>query len=432
MEKGKTLSASALTSLFIAVLFSVYLLAVGKGGYTSITSFKYGLFLAICGAYAFGLTALFCRRRARPKVGRGVAAVLALMGLFLLFTAVSACLSPYFPQTLLGFHRREGLLTVACYGLCFFGAALFGRPSRRLIAVFAVSVVLFCLVCFSQLLGGNPFHFYPEGLTYYDGNDAYRYEFIGTAGNAGLTGAVLSAAGPLLTTALLRGQGKSRFLLLIPVVMVWAVTLKIRVAAAVAAVFGGTLLLLPSVILRNPAHRRRFALVLLLVVLLAIAGIYCFDIGGGTLHELHALSRGEWDDGFGTGRLFIWRSVAALVPERPLFGGGCDTLGQRMTAEFRRYDAAKDVTYTAAIDAAHNEYLNILVSEGLLAFSAYAAALVLSLALVVRHRQNNAAVIWGSGAFGYGVQAFFGLRVCIAAPFLFLCWGLALAALREE
>ena len=52
-----------------------------------------------------------------------------------------------------------------------------------------------------------------------------------------------------------------------------------------------------------------------------------------------------------------------------------------------------------------------------------AAALVLSLALVVRHRQNNAAVIWGSGAFGYGVQAFFGLRVCIAAPFLFLCWG---------
>ena len=429
------LTPQRVTSVFLAAMATVFLLFVGEGGYTSITHFKYTLFLILCGLYFIAVFfACLVYRRTKGHFPRVcLTAVHGLLLLFLAFTAVSAVVSPYFPHTLIGFHRYEGLLTVVCYVGIAVSVSFFAEFRPWLIRVFAVSVTIFCLICFLQLLGRNPLGLYPEGLNYYDAGTAYRYEFLGTVGNADLTAAVLAVAALALAAAIVRGTGRKRFLLLIPFLSVILVTVFSKVAAAYAAVFGGLLMLIPLALVRDGRRRLLVFLLICCLILAVLFLVFLFDFGNGTLHELHALLHGEWDDAFGTGRLFIWRNVLALVSERPLFGGGCDTLGQRMTAEFQRYDAETGVMYRASIDTAHNEYLNILVNEGALALAAYLGALFLSFIAFLRENSKNAVTaVCGAAMLGYSIQAFFGMRMCITAPFFWLFWGLLLASLRPR
>ena len=423
---------AAVTSIYIFVLFGIFLFAVGRGGYTTITEFKFFCFTLISALYLLALISAIILHRHEIDLRSRWSAVHTFLLLFLLFTAVSAVASPFFPGTLLGFHRKEGLLTVACYLLCFFGVSLFGEIKTIHLKFFTLCTFAFCVFCSIQFLGLNPLGFYPEGLNYYDGNVAYRYEFAGTVGNVDLVGAYLSLAGLVLVGAFVEAKGKDRCFYLIALIVVWATALYIKVAAVVVALFGGTLLLLPLVLIKNTKVRKVCAVILILFILFALLLVYCADIGEGTLHEGHELLHGRWDDHFGTGRLFIWRNVMTLVPERPLFGGGCDTLGQRMTEEFERYDAETGVTYRAVIDAAHNEYLNILVNEGALALIAYSMALLLSFYRFIKTaKRSKTVLIWGCGVAGYAISAFFGIRVCITAPFFFLCWAMMTAAVSR-
>ena len=349
------------------------------------------------------------------------------------FCALSTFLSPFFPDTIIGNHRFEGLVTISIYVLIFLLVSFYGEPKPWLLDVFAVSMLLFCLLCFVQFLGFNPFTLYPEGLNYYDGNDAYRYEFLGTIGNVGLVAAILAVAALAFSVAAVRGKGKRRYLYLITFLAVLAVTVYSKVAAAYVAVFGGLLFLVPLAMVRE---RKKKILILLLIFALLLAGflfLLFVDVGSGTLHEFHMLLHGDWDDKYGTGRIFIWRNVLELVPERLFLGGGPDTLGERMTAEFQRYDEEKGMLFRATIDTAHNEYLNILVNEGLLALIPYLVALLLSfVAFVKENPKNTAAAVCGAGVLGYSIQAFFGLRMCITAPFFWIAWALLIASLQKK
>lgn len=422
------------TSAFLAVMLTVFLLAVGPGGYTAITHFKFVLMLILCGLYLLAMLVsfLWVQKRGVALLRPKLTPVHYLLLLFWGFNVISAVISSYFPATLIGFHRYEGLLTVSCYLLIFFGASLYGKANQRIFDIFAVSMLLFCFICFLQFLGWNPLWLYPKGLNYYDGNVAYRYEFLGTVGNVGLVAAVLSVAALVFAVASVRLRGKRRILSVLSFLSVLVVTIFSRVAAAYVAVFGGLVFLLPLAMLRE-RHKKR--IVLLLVFILLIAGLlllYFADIGDGTLYEFHCLLHGDWSDQYGTGRLYIWRNVLPLVAEQPWFGGGPDTLGERMTAEFRRYDAETGVLYRAAIDTAHNEYLNILVNEGALALGAYLAALLCSfVAFLRKNPQSTAVALCGAGVLGYSVQAFFGLRMCMTSPFFWIAWGLLTAALRS-
>ena len=162
----------------------------------------------------------------------------------------------------------------------------------------------------------------------------------------------------------------------------------------------------------------------------AAAAVYCFGSRmGGFLYEAAALMHGRWDDRFGTGRIYIWRNVIQLVPEHLLLGGGPDTLGLRTDAAFERYDETLGILIHSAIDTAHNEYLNILVNQGLLALLSYLAALLASaIHWVRRGAEEPAAALCGCAVLGYCIQAFFGISSPISTPYLWL----ALAVLDSD
>ncbi|MDO5786086.1 MAG: O-antigen ligase family protein [Eubacteriales bacterium] len=113
----------------------------------------------------------------------------------------------------------------------------------------------------------------------------------------------------------------------------------------------------------------RWSLLLAALILLLAAFAFLYFYTGfsanSTLFQIHELLHGQWDDSFGSGRLYIWRQALALVREAPLFGGGPDTLAQRGLEGFSRYNEVLQMTVSSEIDAAHNEYLNILVNTRL-------------------------------------------------------------------
>ena len=170
------------------------------------------------------------------------------------------------------------------------------------------------------------------------------------------------------------------------------------------------------------------------VCALGLAGIYAFGGRlGGFLYEASELLHGRWDDDFGSGRLYIWRNVAELVRERPLLGGGPDTLGLRTEAAFERYDEALGILIRSSVDAAHNEYLNILVNQGLLALAAYLGALVAAAVRWVRTAaEKPASAICGGAVLGYCVQAFFGISSPISAPYLWLALGFLIGSVFDN
>ena len=111
----------------------------------------------------------------------------------------------------------------------------------------------------------------------------------------------------------------------------------------------------------------------------------------------------EWlrfSDAWGTDRGGVWKYCLSLFGEFPLgkklIGGGCGVL------------AALDVQHRyfpdAILDAAHCEYIQLLLNWGVLGLGAYAAWVVLTLCRALRE-SGALSFALAAGLLGYGVQA---------------------------
>lgn len=425
-----------LTDVYLALMLSVYLLWPGFGGYETITEAKFRLFLVLSLAWC-GLMLLLALelRLTQPRGGKqktGGAFALRpcewlLLG-YLLCSLIAALASPWRADTWLGLGRHEGLLMLTVYVLIFLLIGRFARPAVWMLDVFGASMSLNCLLAAVQMFGKNPFGLYPAGVTYFDAGTAYTGVYLGTVGNADLLAAVLCVAAP----AFFYGAWKLRRRWLIaPLALCVYVAVRMDVSAGLLGIAAGVLLPLP---LALPKKYCRIAAAALGAALLALAVCVAVVPGlPGIFGEAHALLHGEADDSFGSGRVFIWRSVWQAVKERPLFGGGPDTLSRRVTAYFERYDAAQGLVIRSGIDAAHNEYLNILANQGVFALLCWLGALGCSAVRFVRRGAESSAVLLCGGAvLGYCVQAFFGISMCLTTPYFLIAWAILENRRKEE
>lgn len=420
-----------LTQLYIAVLMTAYLLWTGPGGYGKITYYKTSAFLICTGCYG-ALMGLLCLKD-RPVQGRRPGVVSYLVMGYWLFTALSTLFAVDRERAFFGASRGEGLLTISAYCLCFLLLARWARPRAWMVHVFGAGVGCNCLVALVQLAGYNPFALYPAGLSYYDGLIRYGGQFLGTVGNVDLLSALLCVAVPVFWIALLRLEGSGRFWLLIPLGLSVAVLCLMWVEGGILGV-GGSFVLGVWVVLKKPRHRKIAAAAGVFCLAGALAGIWLLGgRGTGFVFEAHELLHGRFDENFGSGRLYIWRESWALLSERLLLGGGPETLSLRLSAAFERFDPELGGTVRSVVDVAHNEYLNILVNQGLGALVCYLGALVSgAVGWIRRAPAFPAAAIWGGGVLGYCVQAFFGISSPITAPFFWMAFGLLTGELDRK
>lgn len=438
MQKAKQTSLTPkLTALFLCLLFTVFLFLFDENGYLSIAGTKLPIFYLLCG----GFVVLSLLLRAEElllgtqtfsqlvKQTRQRRLVSLFLLLYLLLTVISALCSAHPEVVWFGGSRREGTLTILIYVLCGIFVALSAQPRRWMIYGLGAVLCLFDILCILQLLGGNPFSLYPEGMTYYDAFHKYAGAFLGTIGNIDFVGAFFCIAVPPLLVYLLRGKEALRFLLLLPLLLSVSVVWKMDVSAAVVGLGLGCLLSLPVVLPLSKKLRYFLLLVLLGCVLLGFLVLYLFDFDSGLLHELHNVLHGNLDDSFGSGRIYIWRNLLPAAKDSLLFGHGPDTVRFADIAPFSNYHEELGREVLAYTDAAHNEYLHILYCQGLPALLAYLAALGTALVHWVRNADRNpVAAMFGTAVLCYAIQAFFGISYFVSAPYFWTAFGLVFTA----
>jgi len=263
---------------FVLLIFTVQLFSFGSAGYRNITIVKYISFLTISGTF---IVVMLITRIIQKSRGAHRASAISITELliivYMLLTVISAVVSEFFPETILGAHRKEGALTICIYGLIFLLLKRSVWSGRWFIYLLGIVTTLFSAVCILQFFKINALWLFPEGLNYYDGGIKYSGEFLGTLGNAGLTATFLCLSVAALLIYISRAKEKARLYLLVPVLMGVAVLFKSRIAASILGVLAGVFVSLPFVLSTNKKGRRIWIVIEAIILLIVLAAIYYID-----------------------------------------------------------------------------------------------------------------------------------------------------------
>ena len=136
-----------------------------------------------------------------------------------------------------------------------------------------------------------------------------------------------------------------------------------------------------------------------------------------TKTEISELSKGHYDAHYGTNRVEIWRKTLPVVPKYILHGAGIDNFA----FAFGKEPLSVSKYY---VDKAHNEYLQILIAEGLFALLSYLALYAIAIFKGIKNSFKDKEVYLLLPVIGYLVAAFFNISVIEVAPIFYICLGL--------
>lgn len=440
-----------LTEAYLAALFFLLPLYM-HNAYFDITEAKVGCFALLSALYVLLLpfAELKCPAEGESKPG---------VWSFMLYIAVSIAASLLFvgrAALLAAANRYQGVLILALYALSFLFCARHGSFGRvpRLAALSALAVVSLCALL--QSFGFDPLGLW-EGIRAAD-----RGRYLSTIGNVNFLGAyfalllplcaglycekrvwgllplfalsccallcgsdggVLGAlAGLLFLYGLVSGERESHraFGLLLTIMglslCLYALALKrfgLLTLSGVGSVLAAPATSLPLAALglllwfRGSALRRPWLPLLTLTAAAVLALLLCNCFPAkvpAALRSVLVFSR-HW----GSDRGAIWLHALALYrsfsPVQKLIGGGSGCLAA--------YDRAHRLFPDAIVDCAHNEYLQMLLTGGLLGLGAYLTTLVSALKTGAKKQPALAAAV-----FGCAVQAAVNIAQCATTPLL--------------
>lgn len=130
------------------------------------------------------------------------------------------------------------------------------------------------------------------------------------------------------------------------------------------------------------------------------------------------IAKGNVKESYGTNRIYIWKNTLKIVPQNLIHGVGIDNFYYAFNGKALVTKDGK--TY---FDKVHNEYLQILITEGIFCLIAYLALyLVIGLRGIKNSFKNKEIYIF-IPVVGYLVQAFFNISVIEVAPIFFVALG---------
>lgn len=140
-----------------------------------------------------------------------------------------------------------------------------------------------------------------------------------------------------------------------------------------------------------------------------------------------------FNDDWGTHRGYIWRIAMDIFNRFPLmhklFGYGPDTFGIITVNSY--YDEMVAL-YGEKFDSAHNEYIQYLITIGIVGLSAYIGLIFTSLIRMIHKAKSNPIIMAIPMAIVcYGAQAFVNISVPIVAPIMLTLLTVGLAASNE-
>lgn len=181
-----------------------------------------------------------------------------------------------------------------------------------------------------------------------------------------------------------------------------------------------------------------------------------------TKTEATEVAKGNLDDSYGTKRMYIWKKTVEIIPKYFWHGVGVDSFHKAFDGEaLIRKTETKKILY----DKAHNEYLQLLITQGIFALVAYmwlcgfVVIRGLKKGLKSDKYENNLKIIENGKLaenskgkkkvkktekiettqiylvlpiIGYMVQAFFNISVIEVAPIFWMALGLCAGNIEKK
>ncbi len=149
--------------------------------------------------------------------------------------------------------------------------------------------------------------------------------------------------------------------------------------------------------------------------------IFIIPFKNGFLYEIHELLHFNFDDDFGTYRIFLWKRTIPLIKDFPLLGSGPDTFSLRFMPRYTE-DIMKIGPLTIN-DTAANIYLTMLVNLGIIGTTSYLAFLFKQIEIGIKKLNKYSRILLIS-IICYSIQAFFNLSVVIITPVFWILMGI--------
>jgi O-antigen ligase len=415
----KKLDSSRLCGLYLILMVSLFPLAVSPWGYLNIVETKFAVFCVLTVLLLLGFAVLWLRKAISGTHAWDIVEI--LIAAYWAWSLISALCSPWIKTALLGGERCDGIVTITLYCAVFLLLSRFGDISRVPAWLPAAAIGVLCVVAILQFFDLNPLWLYPGELRWSGREREYNGAFLSLIGNADLTASVLCTGFALLWPW---GVKNRSWMHIITALLCLGVLLASGIRAGLVGAAASVVFCLPSAAFAGGKARKRIRIVLLLLCFCLLLLVYLLPLPGAA-GELHSLLHGRAEDSFGSGRIYIWKEAWKLVKQRPLLGGGADTLGERGLAFVKT--AADGSILRRTIDCAHCEPLNILVNQGMPAILLLTVAVLLT--LIRSLRSENALVIaLRSALIAYLTASLFGIGMPANAAYF---WLILASLLRE-
>lgn len=326
-------------------------------------------------------------------------------------------------------YRMEGLSTILLYFLVFITARSVACSDERL---YKRTVITACIVA-------------AYGIFQYYGIDPFPRDFIrigwdrpfSTMGNPNFLGSYLVLILPLASHFYIRQSNKKHLLAF--GLLFWCL-LATNTRSAWIGFIVSMLVYYTFIFLRaqgfTKLEKKRSIMVLLVCVLLLVSfnmqseNQFSNRFSSIFSDAVEVVNDSEGSGSGGAGRIFIWKKVIQLIEMKPLFGHGIENL-QIPFRELCEKENDAAYAYLFETDRAHNEYLHIAVSSGILSLIAYLLFLANVLKrgrLKIQHTPMALPIF--VAIIGYLAQAFFNISVVSVA---YVFWAfLGLLAGREQ
>ena len=172
-----------------------------------------------------------------------------------------------------------------------------------------------------------------------------------------------------------------------------------------------------------------FYILILFFIICSLIFVYLYNFNDGFLYEIHELLHGNFDDNFGSYRIFLWKRTLKIIPEYPILGSGPDTFAVRF---MRRYtqDVAKIGPLTIN-DTAANVYLTMLVNIGFLGLISYITFIFAQIRKGIEEMNSYSKILLIS-IICFLIQDFFNLWLVIVTPIFWLLMAIHYISLKNK
>lgn len=357
---------------------------------------------------------IFNKRKNKEKLNISLYDIFLII--FFIFTLISAILSINTQSAFFGFRGRyEGFFHITYYLSLFFLSSFLNKEEKKAI-VYSVLILGVINAIHAHLQKFEIFHV----PTIYNDHKPWATGYVTNPNFFGtlMVLCLTSVIGLLIDSNKLNNKKKIIYFILIILF-----TSGLLISDTLSALVG--LIVALGYVLIYAIKKNKKSLLLIIVLLISLITLIESCSNQTTLvkdliktkNESIELAKGNAQDNFGTNRIYVWKESIKVIPNNITYGVGVDNFyyafGDKPLIRKNKY-----------FDKAHNEFLQILVCEGVYALISYMLFIGIIIIRGIKNSFKNNELYLIIPLIAYLIQSLFNISVIEVAPIFYIYLGL--------